>query len=256
MLTWAGRSWRNWSWTDLKPCEVCSQAYRRGCGSPDEMWQRMPTRASVKAWVERPAVSSRACSTSKRERKVPVEGIARRGTSVRLHTVPGLYNSGPGHWQTLWEQQLPQCQRILQADWSTASCSDWVAQIDRIVSAGVMSEIVLLAHSLGCATVAHWSKLFHRAIRGALLVAPSDVEAPTYPSGTTGFAPMALERLAFPSIVVASNDDPYVSVARAQYFAECWGSEFFEVGCAGHINASSELGMWEQGMKLVERLLA
>ena len=26
-------------------------------------------------------------------------------------TVPGLNNSGPGHWQTLWEQQLPGCHR-------------------------------------------------------------------------------------------------------------------------------------------------
>ena len=188
--------------------------------------------------------------------KVPVDEIARKSTSVRLYTVPGLYNSGPGHWQTLWEQQLPQCQRICQADWRTPSCCDWVTQIDWIVSAGVTSEIVLLAHSLGCATVAHWSKVFHRAIRGALLVAPSDVEAPTYPSGTTGFAPMALERLAFPSIVVASNDDPYVGVARARYFAQRWGSEFFEAGCAGHINASSGLGKWEQGMKLVDHLIA
>ena len=182
-------------------------------------------------------------------------GILKRNTKIRLLTVPGLYNSGPSHWQTLWEEQIPECHRIVQSDWSTPSCTDWVAQIDRFVTAGIVSETVLLAHSLGCAAVAHWSLTFHRAIRGALLVAPSDVEAPTYPIGPKGFVTMTLDRLAFPSIVVASNDDPYVTVSRARYFAESWKSDFVDIGCAGHINAYSGFGVWEQGLKLVERLL-
>ena len=77
--------------------------------------------------------------------------------------------------------------------------------------------VVFAAHSLGCALVAHWaasSKQLTR-VRGALLVAPSDVEAPSYPAGTVGFAPMPLRKLPFSSIVVASSDDEYVAPERA-----------------------------------------
>ncbi|HTF82293.1 MAG TPA: alpha/beta hydrolase, partial [Cytophagales bacterium] len=34
--------------------------------------------------------------------------------------------------------------------------------------------------------------------------------------------PMPLIKLPFPTMVVASEDDPYVSVERAQHFAACW----------------------------------
>jgi predicted alpha/beta hydrolase family esterase len=118
--------------------------------------------------------------------------------------------------------------------------------------------VVLAAHSLGCALVAHWAAVSERTarVRGALLVAPSDVEAPTYPPGTTGFVPMPLKALPFPSIVVMSSDDAYVSPARARQFARAWGSRLVDVGPKGHINSASNLGRWPEGFALVEELRA
>jgi uncharacterized protein len=173
----------------------------------------------------------------------------------RIFNVPGLYNSDPEHWQSTWEREFPGIQRIVQTDWNTPCCSDWIAEIDKSVTSAGITDVVLAAHSLGCATVAHWSKAFHRTIRGALLVAPSDVEAPTFPIGTTGFAPMPVERLSFPSIVVASSNDPYVSLDRARLFATAWDSEYVEIEGAGHINARSGLGTWNYGLTLIERLV-
>ena len=65
---------------------------------------------------------------------------------------------------------------------------------------------------------------------------------------------MPLERLPFPSIVVASTDDRYIDVATARRYAEGWGSRFVDVGPLGHINSDSGLGMWPAGRALLEQL--
>jgi uncharacterized protein len=171
--------------------------------------------------------------------------------------VPGLWNSGPEHWQSHWERARSDCRRVLQKDWETPKRTDWVAALEAAVAAAG-GPVVLAAHSLGCALVAHWTGgSRHLAkVRGALLVAPSDVEAPSYPAGTTGFAPMPLEKLPFPSIVVMSTDDPYVTAGRARQFSRAWGSRLVDVGPKGHINSASALGMWPEGFALIEELRA
>jgi predicted alpha/beta hydrolase family esterase len=171
--------------------------------------------------------------------------------------VPGLWNSGPEHWQSYWERERTDCRRVLQREWETPRCGDWVAALDAAV-AGSSLPVVLAAHSLGCALVAHWASGSRHLgkVRGALLVAPSDVEAPSYPTGTTGFAPMPLRKLPFRSIVVMSSDDQYVTPGRARQFAQAWGSQLVDVGPKGHINSASGLGMWPEGFALVEELRA
>lgn len=168
-------------------------------------------------------------------------------------TVPGLWSSGPDHWQTLWESAEPAWKRIQQADWITPLRDDWVRAIDAAIRAAP-GAVVLAAHSLGCVAVAHWARTGRR-IQGALLVAPSDPEASSFPEGPRGFEPMPLERLPFRSIVVASSGDPYVSIERAGFFAEAWGSTLVNVGDRGHINAASRLGAWPEGRALLNRLL-
>jgi len=114
---------------------------------------------------------------------------------------------------------------------------------------------VLVAHSSACALIAHWAGRHDgRRVRGALLAAPSDPEAASYPSGPTGFAPMPLAPPPFTSIVVASGNDPFVTLERAQHFAHAWGSRLVNIGAAGHINGSSGLGDWPQGFALLEQL--
>jgi uncharacterized protein len=168
-------------------------------------------------------------------------------------TVPGLHCSGPDHWQSHFERELPNCFRVEQADWETPVCRDWIRTLDEAVQKHG-NDVVLAAHSLACGTVAHWAGKYQRAITGALLVGPSDVEAPSYPPGTTGFAPMSLAKLPFPTIVVASRDDRFVTFERAKYFAECWGSELEDAGQAGHINTDAGYGRWPRGIELLRKL--
>jgi uncharacterized protein len=171
---------------------------------------------------------------------------------VLIH--PGLNNSGEKHWQSLWEKRFPSFSRINQKEWDQPVCDQWVEHLDEVVMQHDPASVVLVAHSLACATIGFWSKQCQRKIKGALLVAPSDTEAESYPKGTSGFAPMPIIKLPFPSITVMSSNDPYVSIERARFFANVWGSELINVGDAGHINADSHLGFWEFGLELLGRL--
>lgn len=170
--------------------------------------------------------------------------------------LPGLGNSGPEHWQTWFEQSGDHFTRINQADWDAPLCKDWVDTIDKALEGQDLENVVLIGHSLACSTIAHWARQTGKVIKGALLVAPSDLEAPQYKDTfpAKGFAPIPVEKFRFKTIVVASEDDIWVSFERAQYFADQWGSEFISLGQAGHINAASGYGKWEEGLEILKRL--
>jgi predicted alpha/beta hydrolase family esterase len=167
--------------------------------------------------------------------------------------IPGLGNSGPQHWQSSWERTYNFI-RIEQQDWETPICSDWTATINDYVSKYDPQNVILVGHSLACTSIAYWAQQYNVSIKGALLVAPSDTEADTYPPGTTGFKPVPLFKLPFPSIAVASSNDYYVTLNRATQFAEAWGSKLVNIGDAGHINASSGHNEWNEGLELLKRL--
>jgi predicted alpha/beta hydrolase family esterase len=173
--------------------------------------------------------------------------------------LPGYQNSGPEHWQTHWEAAEPAAfRRVEQADWDHPEQRDWVARVDAAVAAAAgEGPVVLVAHSLGCVTAARWvagaSAELTAAVRGALLVAPADIDTAEVPE-LVGFRPVALEPFPFPTVVVSSTDDPWVSPARAREFAEAWGARYVEPGAYGHINSASGLGDWPEGRKLLAEL--
>jgi len=168
--------------------------------------------------------------------------------------VPGLGNSGPQHWQTFFENTGNNFQRIVQQEWEAPDCNDWIANIDKAIAGYDLSTVILIGHSLGCVTIAHWAKQYHKNIKGALLVAPSDIENPVYTFPATGFSPIPSDTINFKTIVVASTDDPWVSAERASFFAGNWGSEFVNIGNAGHINAASGHWKWDEGLQILKTL--
>ena len=173
----------------------------------------------------------------------------------RVLLLPGLGNSGPEHWQSHWERSEPDAfVRIMQAEWDAPRRDEWVRTLDAAIDR-YGEDVVLVAHSTSCALVAFWAAEAGRTVRGALLVAPTDTEAPTYPHGPTGWTPMPLARLRFPSIVVASENDVYVTLGRAREIAAAWGSRFVNAGRAGHLNSDSALSAWPEGRALLGTLL-
>jgi len=173
---------------------------------------------------------------------------------MKIFTVPGLYNSGPQHWQTHWEKEYG-FTRIEQKEWETPVCDDWLQTIDAVITQYPLDQVILVGHSLACCTIVRWAERYQRTIKGVLLVAPSDVEAPSYPPGTSGFSPMPSYTLPFPSIVIASSNDEYVTMDRARCFAKNWGSELINAGDLGHINSSSDLGIWPFGFSQLQKLI-
>lgn len=175
---------------------------------------------------------------------------------MNVLVLPGYGDSGPDHWQTLWERRRGYT-RVVQDDWERPVLSDWLGRLDEAIGR-VAGPVVLVGHSLACALVAHAARRYAPgAVAAALLVAPADVDEVRHllPE-IESFAPMPLARLPFPTIVVASADDPYVEPARAREFARAWGARLVEIGDAGHVNAESGLGAWDAGHRLLEELLA
>src|SRR5687767_10432074 len=126
-------------------------------------------------------------------------------------TIPGLYNSGPEHWQSLWEHELPECIRVGQKDWNSPKREDWVANIEAAFKFG-KPPYYLVGHSLGCIAIAYWAQTSRKRIEGALMVAPADTERPGFPSAPRGFQPLPTRALPFPTILVASEEDPWLSL--------------------------------------------
>jgi predicted alpha/beta hydrolase family esterase len=180
-----------------------------------------------------------------------------RNESIRYLIVPGWQGSPDNHWQSHWQRSLPNSARVEQYDWLTPQRQDWVQALEQAIAAE-RSPVILIAHSLGCITVAHWaaqaSPALLRRVRGALLVAPADVERPTCAPALRNFAPIPLQALPFPSQVVSSDNDPAVSVPRALSLAQAWGAEAGLLSNAGHINVKSGHERWEQGFAYLYRL--
>ncbi|WP_026969767.1 RBBP9/YdeN family alpha/beta hydrolase [Algoriphagus terrigena] len=169
--------------------------------------------------------------------------------------IPGLGNSGPTHWQTYFEKSGKGFQRVEQEDWNTPDCADWIKKIDEAIeTVGSPDTVVLVGHSLGCIAIAHWAARYKRKIKGAMLVAPSDVESANYVFDTTGFSPIPLNPLGFKSTLVASTNDQWVSLDRAIYFADKWGSKLINIGPAGHINVSSGHTTWDLGLEILKAI--
>jgi predicted alpha/beta hydrolase family esterase len=170
----------------------------------------------------------------------------------RVLLVPGYGNSGPQHWQSLWEAREGYL-RVQQQDWDHPVCAEWIQALDRAVREAA-ADVVIAAHSLGTLLVTHWLVTAKLRIGGALLVAVPNPEAPGFPPEAQGFAPVSRVRLKCPSIVVASTDDPYGDLRFVGQCAKAWGSRLVNVGKAGHINAASGLGEWSLGHELLQSL--
>jgi len=170
-------------------------------------------------------------------------------------TVPGLYNSGPDHWQTQWERELPDCHRVGQQEWTAPKRKDWVTNLEAAMGLG-KPPYYLVGHSLGCIAIAYLAQTSRKHIAGALMVAPADTERQDFPPGPQGFRPLPTRKLPYPTIVVASEDDPWLSFPRAEQIAKGWGSRFVNAGRVGHINSESKLGSWEEGKRLLRELMA
>jgi predicted alpha/beta hydrolase family esterase len=174
--------------------------------------------------------------------------------------VPGLRDHVPEHWQTLLEAKLTKAACVPRITDAKLSCAAWVAELERTL-AGVEGPVVLVAHSAGCMITVHWAMQHRRAIEGALLAAPADLESPLpegYPTQQllrdNGWLPTPRGPLPFPTIVAASTNDPLGRYERVAELAAAWGSRLVDVGAVGHLNPASGYGEWPRALELIGEL--
>lgn len=161
--------------------------------------------------------------------------------------IPGLNSSGSSHWQTWLEERIPRTARVTQSDWQDADLPGWASRVRREISRA-SGPVFIVAHSFGALAAVQAAHDHAHRVSGALLVAPADPEK----FGVTEYLPS--KPLAFPAMVVASTNDPWMAVERAAQWAGVWGAEFVNLGPVGHINADSGFGPWPEALVLIARL--
>jgi predicted alpha/beta hydrolase family esterase len=175
--------------------------------------------------------------------------------------VPGLRDHVADHWQTLMAAEIPGSRTVAAPEHDKLSCAARLQALDMAIQA-ITGPIVLVAHSAGCVTVAHWALTGRRPIQAALLATPADIERPLptgYPSldalRASGWLPLPRWPLPFRTVLAASSDDPLATLPRSIQLASDWQAEIVTLGSVGHLNPASGYGPWPQGRVLVEALI-
>jgi len=174
--------------------------------------------------------------------------------------VPGYLGSGPAHWQSWFERQLPGARRVAGIDWQRPALGRWAGLVGEAIDRAD-GPVWLVAHSFGCLAAVIAASIRPEQVAGALLVAPADPER----FADEGFRSrdecsvarwLYDVRLPCPSLLLASTNDPWMNFASAAYWAERWGSRLHCLGAAGHVNVDSGFGPWPDGLAMLQAMQA
>jgi uncharacterized protein len=179
------------------------------------------------------------------------------GDPVRVLVIPGLNDSGPAHWQT-WLQghYRGRSTRVEQDDRACADLERWSQRIEATLARHPSARWVAVAHSFGCLALLH--RLAQgggggggvvQGVQAALLVAPADPEK----FGVASALPRS--RLTVPSVLLASETDPWMRFESACAWGRVWGSQLISLGDAGHINAEAGFGPLPPARTLVDSMI-
>ena len=166
----------------------------------------------------------------------------------------GAAANGEAHWQARMVSKLSTAKIVEQEDWFYGSLSKAVAAVLDAVKA-TDKPVVFVAHSAGCTLVAHSIAALREAgvvdrVKGGFLVAPPSQQelAKLAPKVDAAMLQVPRDPLPFPSVLIASSNDPFSTLEQSADLASAWGSQFVEAGEQGHINTASGHGPWPEGM--------
>ncbi len=163
--------------------------------------------------------------------------------------VPGVGGSEAQHWQSWLQKQLVSSSRVQQKNWQRPVLNEWVAQFVKTVAA-VKAPVQIVAHSFGCLTsvaaLAEHPEL-NAKVKNLLLVAPANPAR----FGESGFARHSVGnyqqyfhqlKLAVPTTLLISENDPWLSYVDALQLAQAWQLTPINLGQVGHVNVTSGFG--------------
>lgn len=181
--------------------------------------------------------------------------------------VPGLRDRAPAHWQTWMHQQLEERGQsvvtVPPMGRDELSLYRRIHSMERLIWS-IDGPLFVVAHSAGCHLFTHWVRLSSQLnrVRGALLVAPPDLDKPMsepYPAKheleAEHWLPMSMNAFPFPSWVGVSANDPLCDASLARKMAHRWGSKTIELGEVGHVNPGSGHGPWPEGLRHLDSVM-
>ncbi|MEY4765638.1 MAG: hypothetical protein RI907_2311 [Pseudomonadota bacterium] len=196
---------------------------------------------------------------------VSLDAAPATGGPVRVLIVPGLNNSGPGHWQTWLQAKYPGAVRVVQTAWHQPELLRWSERIAQTLARqDPETRWVAVAHSFGCLALAHHLGLTHAklaqgspnsppgaagGIRAAFMVAPASPDK----FGIRHLLPD--EPLGLNATLVSSDTDPWMSAQEAAAWARTWGVPCANAGDVGHINVESGHGPWPLARHQVDEMI-
>ena len=163
--------------------------------------------------------------------------------------LPGLHDSDAGHWQSRWEARDKTLLRVFKTIGKRRTAP--------IGSRGSIKRSRSRAGGhcgaqCGVRALAHWAVGdSSRLIRGALLVAPSDPEAPSFHPGRGALGRFRCSAPILEVLWSPVRNDPVRHAFSRGNIREDRGSEFVMIGEAGHINSGSGPGNWPEGLALL-----
>ncbi len=162
--------------------------------------------------------------------------------------VPGRFNSGPDHWQSIWERQLPIWRRVTQSQWNDPDTHRLNGSLRRLLTQ-CQRPALLVGHSLGALASVCLAVELPAKVAGVMLVAPAE------PARFHAEDDVPTRALGLPGVLVASHTDPFMTFARAEHWASVWGVELVDLGEAGHINVDSGFGSWHFGQEVLRQMV-
>jgi predicted alpha/beta hydrolase family esterase len=169
-----------------------------------------------------------------------------RASDFDILIVPSIGGAAEGDWPSRWRSKLSTARFVHPADPRERRRQAWIEAV-----AGAAREAtrpaLFVGHGIGAAAVADAGAALKGAdVRGAFLVAPPDEKGLVRLVGAD-WTPTRMP-LPWPSVVIASRNDPYAAYDAVAALASDWGADLIDAGQAGGLDAASGHGPWPEGL--------
>ena len=115
--------------------------------------------------------------------------------------VQGIDDGRPDPWQSHWLRHRPSFRRVAAPANGGSDLNRWAAAVAMAIDVDRAPPLVV-AHGYGVLATLRATFMFERRLAGAMLVAPAD------PDRHAALARLPATPLPYPSLLVASRDDP------------------------------------------------
>ncbi len=169
-----------------------------------------------------------------------------RASDFDILIVPSLGGGAAGDWPSRWRSKLSTARFVHPADPADRRREAWT---EAVVGAArnATRPALFVGHGLGAAAIADAPAALDGAdVRGAFLVAPPDGKGLERLAGAD-WTP-ARGPLPWPSVVIASRNDPHGAYDAIAALASDWSAALIDAGEAGGLDAASGHGPWPEGL--------